>query len=122
MLYTCVQIYNKIYLPIIEKQLTLDANERSVCQLIKLYSEIDKSVPRSNCPMPKADAILFSNNAQPLHLEHLKILINRAGWKVTKLYVHYMFELERFKKEFISMNQHSRQTAENSVEKKFTSF
>ena len=122
MLYTCVQIYNKIYLPIIEKQLTLDANERSVCQLIKLYSEIDKSVPRSNCPMPKADATLFSNNAQPLHLEHLKILINRAGWKVTKLYVHYMFELERFKKEFFSMNQHSRQTAKNSVEKKFTSF
>ena len=72
--------------------------------------------------MPKADATSFSKNAQPLHLEHLKILIGRAGWKVTKLYVHYMFEQERFKKEFISMNQHSRQTAKNSIEKKFTSF
>ena len=83
---------------------------------------IDKGVPRSNRPMPKAHATLFSKNAQPLYLEHLKILIGRAGWKVTKLYVHYMFEQERFKKEFISMNQYSRQTAKNSVEKKFTSF
>ena len=72
--------------------------------------------------MPKTDATLFSNNAQPLHLEHLKILIGRAGWKVTKLYAHYMFEQERLKKNFILMNQLSRQTAKNSVEKNFTSF
>ena len=72
--------------------------------------------------MPKAHATLFSKNAQPLYLEHLKILIGRAGWKVTKLYVHYMFEQERFKKEFISMNQHSRQSAKNSVEKNLQAF
>ena len=109
-------------MPIIEKQLTLDENERSVYQLIELYSEIDKGVPLSNGPMPKAHATLFSKNAQPLYLEHLKILIGRAGWKVTKLYAHYMFEQERLKKNFILMNQLSRQTAKNSVEKNFTSF
>ena len=109
-------------MPIIEKQLTLDENERSVYQLIELYSVIDKGVPRSNRPMPKVHATLFSKNAQPLYLEHLKILIGRAGWKVTKLYAHYMFEQERLKKNFILMNQLSRQTAKNSVEKNFTSF
>ena len=35
------KIYNKIYPPIIEKQKMLDSNERSVYQLIELYSETD---------------------------------------------------------------------------------
>ena len=61
----------------------------------------------------------FQKKAQPLYLEHLKILISRAGWKVTKLYAHYTFEQERFKKYFILMSQRSRQTAKNSVEKNF---
>ena len=52
-------------------------------------------------PTPKAHATLFSKKSQPLYLEHLKVLIGRAGWKVTKLYEHYMFEQERFKKDFI---------------------
>ena len=100
----------------------LDANERSVYQLIELYSETDKSVPCSYRPTPKAHATLFSKKAQPLYLQHLKILIGRAGWKVTKLYVHYTFEQERFKKDFILMNQRSRQTTKTSVETIFTSF
>ena len=115
-------IYNEIFLPIIEKQLTLDENERSVYQLIELYSVIDQGVPRSNRPMPKAHATLFSKNAQPLYLEHLKILIGRAGWKVTKLYAHYMFQQERLKKDFVLVNQRSRQTAKNSVEKLLQAF
>ena len=52
-------------------------------------------------------------------MEHPKILTGRAGWKVTKLYVDYTFEKKRFRKEFILMNQRSRQTAENSVKKNF---
>ena len=72
--------------------------------------------------MPKAHVTLFSKNVQPLYLEHLKILVGRAGWKVTKMYAHYMFEQERLKKDFILVNQRSRQTAKNSVEKIFTSF
>ena len=83
---------------------------------------IDKGVPRSNRPMPKAHATLFSKNAQPLYLEHLKILIGRAGWKVTNLYAHYMFQQERLKKDFVLVNQRSRQTAKNSVEKLLQAF
>ena len=68
--------------------------------------------------MPKAHVTLFSKIVQPLYLEHPKVLIGRTGWKVTKLYTHYTFEQERFKKDFILMNQRCRQTAKNSVEKK----
>ena len=110
-------IYNQIYPPIIEKQKILDSNERSVYQLIELYSEKDKGVPRSYRPTPKAHATLFLKKCQLLYLEHLKILIGRAGWKVTKLYAHYTLKQERLKKDFISMNQRYRQTAKNSVEK-----
>ena len=83
------------------------------------YIQIDKGVPGSYRPTPKARATLFSKIAKPLYLEHLKILIGTAGWKVTKLYAHYTFEEERFKKAFILMNQRSRQTAKNSVKKLF---
>ena len=62
------KIYNEIYPPITEKQKTLDPNERSVYQLIELYSEIDKGIPRSYRPTPKAHATLFSKIAQPLYV------------------------------------------------------
>ena len=52
-----------------------------------------------------------------MYLEHLKILIGRAGWKVTKLCAHYTLKQKRLKKDFILMNQPYRQTAKNSVEK-----
>ena len=55
----------------------------------------------------------------PVYLEHLVLLIKRAGWQVTKIYSHYTFEQERFKRNFILMNQPSRQNAKDSVEKSF---
>ena len=48
---------NEIYPPIIEKQKILDANERSVHQLIELYSEIDKGVPHSYRRTAKAHTL-----------------------------------------------------------------
>ena len=114
-----INIYNEISPPITEKQKILDANERSVYQLVELYSETDKGVPRAYRPTAKAHARLFSKKFQPLHLEHLKILIDRAGWKVTKIYARYTFEQERFKKDFILMNQRFRQIAKKDVEKFF---
>ena len=45
------------------------------------------------------------------------MLIDRIGWKATKLYAHYMFEQERLKKYFLLMNQHSTQTTKISVGK-----
>ena len=43
----------------------------------------------------------------------------RAHWSVTKIYSHYIFEQEPFKKEFILMNQSSRFNAKNLIEKDF---
>ena len=48
----------------------------------------------------------------------LSFLINRTGRRVTKLYWHYAFEQERFKKLHL-MNQRSRQNGKNSIEKDF---
>ena len=54
-----------------------------------------------------------------MYLEQLCFAIIRAGWSVSKIYSHYRFEQECFKKEFILMNQGSRKNAKNSIEKDF---
>ena len=54
-----------------------------------------------------------------MYLEHLCLVIKQARWHVTKIYLHFTFEKECFKKNFILMNQKSRQEAKNSIEKDF---
>ena len=43
----------------------------------------------------------------------------RCGWKVTKLYKHFYFDQERFKQNFILINQKARQEAGDKVESDF---
>ena len=43
----------------------------------------------------------------PTYLEDLVFCIKRAGWKVTKIHAHLIFEQKRFKQELILMNQKS---------------
>ena len=62
---------------------------------------------------------MFPEKFIPLYLEDLRFLIKRAGQVVTKLYSHFTFEQEAFKKDFVLMNQKSRQNAKNSIEKDF---
>ena len=62
---------------------------------------------------------MFPKKYIPLYLEDLRFLIKRAGWVVTKLYSHFTFEQDAFKKEFVLMNQRSRQNAKNDIEKNF---
>ena len=38
-------------------------------------------------------------------MEELKFLIQHYGWIVTKLYSHFTFEQDTFKKEFVLHNQ-----------------
>ena len=45
--------------------------------------------------------------------------MKRRGWLVTRIYAHFTFEQSMFKKEFMIMNQISRQNAKNNVEKDF---
>ena len=46
-----------------------------------------------------------------MFLDHIDPSTKRAGWKVTKGYSHFTFELEPFKKDYILGNQKARQEA-----------
>ena len=48
-----------------------------------------------------------------MYLEDLAFCIKRVGWKVTKIHAHLTFEQSRFKRDFILMNQKSRQLSKN---------
>ena len=54
-----------------------------------------------------------------MYLEHLAFVIIRAGWKVTKIHSHLRFEKKPFKKNFILINEKSRQNSKNNIEKDF---
>ena len=41
------------------------------------------------------------------------------GWRVTKIFEHYTFRQETFKREFVTMNQNARKTAKTKVQKDF---
>ena len=62
---------------------------------------------------------MFPKKFIPLYLEDLRFLIKRASWIVTKLYSHFTFEQDCFKKEFVLSNQKSRQNAKNDIKKFF---
>ena len=55
----------------------------------------------------------------PLYLEDLSFLIKRAGWVVTKIHAHLTFGQKPFKRNFILMNQKSRQESKSNIEKDF---
>ena len=111
--------YNEIFPPIIEKKKIMEANERSLFQLLELFSKNQKDKPRSYVCTAKSHATLLPKTCIPLYIEDLRFLIKRAGWKVTKLYSHFTFEQDTFKKDFVLMNQKSRQNATNDIEKNF---
>ena len=54
-----------------------------------------------------------------MYAEDLYFLTTRAGWKVAKVYEHYTFKQDTFKKDFVVMNQNARKTAKSKVEKGF---
>ena len=78
-----------------------------------------KRYPRIYRETKKAYARLFKKVFNQCIYADWNFAINRAGWFVTKIYSHFTFEQECFKKEFIFMNQRSRQNAKNPTEKDF---
>ena len=112
-------LYNEILPPIIEKQKVLDANEQSVYQLLELFDETTEEKPKSYRCTAKSHAAMFPKKIFLLYLEDLRFLIKRAGWIITKLYFHFTFEQDCFKKEFVLSNQKSRRNAKNDIEKIF---
>ena len=57
-----------------------------------------------------------------IYAEDLYFLTTRAGWKVTKIYGHYTFKQDTFKRDFVVKNQNSRKVAKTKVEKDFYTF
>ena len=112
-------MYNKMLTPFIEKDTKIEANKRSVYQLLELYSEDNRGNPNTYKISSKAHSNLFTKKFIPLSLEQIKFAVLRCGWKVTKLYKHYYFDPERFKRYFILMNQKARQEAGDKVESDF---
>ena len=62
---------------------------------------------------------MFPKKFIPLYLEDLSFLIKRCCWRLTKIYTHHTFEQARFKRDFVLMNQKSRQNAKNAIKKDF---
>ena len=52
----------------------------------------------------KTHATLNTKIFVNLYAEDLKFLTTRAGWKVPKIYDHYTFKQDTFKKDFVVMN------------------
>ena len=71
-----------------------------------------KTTAKTHVTMDKKTAIL-------LYTEHLHLLISRYGWRITKIKGPYTFEQSKFKKEFVIMNQVSRQNSQTDDEKDF---
>ena len=105
--------------PFIEKDTKIDANKRSIYQLLELYSEDYRGNPNKYKIGSKAHSNLFNKKFIPLYLEEIKFAVLRCGWKVTKLYKYYYFDQEKCKRNFILMNQKARQQAPDKVESDF---
>ena len=76
--------------------------------------EIDSLPYNSETHSTLKDKIFVTPYAEDIHF-----LVTKAGWLVTYIYAHYTFYQTKFKKDFVSMNQKSRQTASIKVEKDF---
>ena len=76
--------------------------------------------PSSYQVTAKVHSTMLAKKCILLHLEDLAFLIKRAGWVMTKIHAHLTFDQEPFKKNFILMNQKSRQESKTNPEKDFS--
>ena len=67
----------------------------------------------------KTHATLRKKIFIPLYAEDLYFLTTQMGWTVTKIYEHYTYKQDTFKKKIVIMNQDARKMAETKVEKDF---
>ena len=79
----------------------------------------DKGTINSFKTTAKTHATIDEKIAIPLYAEHLHFLLSRYGWRVIKIRGHYTFEQKKFKRDFVVMNQVSRQKAQTDMEKDF---
>ena len=93
-------------------------NERSTLQLMSIFQRNEDKDKRNSFPYTsKTYSTLRKKKFIPLYAEDLHFLIKRTGWLVIHIYEHYTFHQSKFKKDFVVMNQKSRQQATSSVER-----
>ena len=104
----------------LQKNKKVDPFERSTLQLLRVAVSNEEINTLNSFPYnSKTHSTLKEKKFILLYAEDLHFLITRAGWLVTHIYEHYTFEQSKFKKDFVIMNQKSRQTATSNVEKDF---
>ena len=111
-------VYHEIYPPIVEKQKTIDPCGKCIYQLLDNYREGQRG-PLSYRVTAEAHSTMLPKKFIPLYLEDLAFVIERYRWVVTKIHAHLTFDHAPFKKNFILMNQKSRQESKTNTEKDF---
>ena len=113
-------LFNEIYPPIFEKKKKISPYERSTCQIMSRAQREKGKDEISALPFnSKTHSTLKKNTFVNIYAEDLYFLTTRARWRVTKIYDHYTFKQDTFKRDFVVMNQNARKTAKTSVEKDF---
>ena len=93
---------------------------RFCSQIMRRAQNKDKKDEIASLPFnSKTHATLNKKIFFFFYAEDLYFLTTHAGWKVTKIYNHYTFKQDTFKRDFVVMNQNARKTAETKVEKDF---
>ena len=116
-------LFNEIYLLIFDKNKKISPHERSTSQIMSRAQKKKNKDEISALPFnSKTHATLNDKIFVTLYAEDLYFLTTRAGWKVTKIYDHYTFKQDTFKKDFVIMNQNAKKIAKKKSEKIFTSF
>ena len=113
-------LFHDIYSAIFEKNKKMEPFERSTLQLMSILERNEeKDKINTFSYSSKTHSTLEEKKFIPLYEEHLHFLIKKAGCLVTHIYEHYTFEQSKFEKDFVVMNQKSRQKATTLVEKDF---
>ena len=105
-------LFSEIYPPIFEKSKKIEPFERSTVQIMSIVVKKDGKDEINSLPYnSKMHSTLKDKIFVFLYVEDLHFLVSRVGWLVTHIYAHYTFFQSKFKKDFVVMNQKSRQTA-----------
>ena len=113
-------LFNEIYPPIFQKNKNISPHLRSCSQIMSRAQKKKGKKEIASLPFnSKTHATLNKKIFVNLYAEDLYFLTTRAGWKVTKIYDHYTFKQDTFKRDFVVMNQNARKIAKTKVEKDF---
>ena len=94
----------------------VDPFERSTLQIMSIIVRDEKEEKINRLPFnSKTHSTVKDKKIITIHAEGIYFLVTRARWLVTHIYAHYAFEQSKFKKDFVIMNQMSRQKASTKV-------